>query len=224
MKALFWQDRFGRRFLWGSVLFCFGIWGASNLGGALGYAAIPPFTVGLVAALSGLFWIGSERPATNPDGVVVSRYPIGHALASGALAVSGGGIVLFFVLVGGAEDLTSIRFLGAIMGLGVFALGCGATIHCATYRILLQKGEIWTSGGLKPSLRKGPYKLEDISKREGVLLTRKSPRNYQLRFTGKRSIDLSAHMTGAQAILVAAEPFYPHDCALDNCLIRTEHA
>ena len=132
--------------------------------------------------------------------------------------------VLFFVLSGGAEDPTPIRFLGAIMGLGVFALGCGATIHCATYRIFLQKGEIWTSGGLKPSLRKGPYKLEDISKREGVLLTRKSPRTYQLRFTGKRSIDLSAHMTRTQPILLAAAQYYTHDFALDDCLIRTSHA
>lgn len=115
-------------------------------------------------------------------------------------------------------------FLGAILGFGFFAYGCAMTIHCATYRLFLQKGEIWSSGGVKPSLRKGPYKLKDISKRQGVVLIDKSPRTYQIRFTGKRSIDLNSHMTGTQPILVAAAQYYPHDYAWDDRLIRIENA
>ena len=60
----------------------------------------------------------------------------------------------------------------------------------------------------------------NISKRQGVFLTDKSPRTYQIRFTGKRWIDLNSHMTGTQPILAAAASFYPHDYAYDDCLVR----
>lgn len=220
MQDAFWQDRFWRRFLWGSVLFSLSFWGVANLDGVPAYAAILPMVVGLIAAMSGLFWVGSERGVEQPGGAVESRFPIGHVLCGCLLAIGGGAIALFCLFGGAAGDPVIIRILGAIPGFGIFVLGCAAGVHCYTYRVFMKAGEIWSSGGLRPSLRKGPYKLEEISKRQGVFLTDKSPRTYQIRFIGKRWIDLNSHMTGTQPILAAAASFYPHDYAYDDCLVR----
>ena len=74
----------------GERAFSLSFWGVANLDGVPAYAAILPMVVGLIAAMSGLFWVESERGVEQPDGAIESRFPIGHMLCGCLFAIAEG--------------------------------------------------------------------------------------------------------------------------------------
>ena len=218
------SDRYLRRFVWGGTLIAISGWGMRIFDGIWTYAFLLPFVVGLIASLSGMAWIGAVASVPDQSGSVESRFPAGHVIA--CLVAAAFGLVVIGIGLFGLNETQPVGAAVACMILGVsmFVYWAAVAFHCASFRILLKDGAVSATGGLRPGLRKGPYELAELSQRKGVDLTDGRQGRYQLNFVRKRSIGLSARMTGTRAILVAAHKFYPHDYMWDNCLLREKDA
>lgn len=214
------SDRYLRRLVWGGTLIAISGWGMRIADGIWTYALLLPFLLGLITALSGMSSIGAVASVPDQSGSVESRFPVGHVIAS--LVAAAFGLVVFGLGLSGLNETQPVGAAVAcmIIGVSMFVYWALVAFHWASFRVWLKDGAVSATGGLRPGLRKGPYELAELSQRKGVDLTEDSHGRYKLNFVRKRSISLSARMTGTRAILVAAHKFYPHDYMWDDCLLR----